>query len=114
MNVGEVAAVTFALQAFVTLFVIMDPPGSIPIFLGLVSDKSPATRRKLAWQAAAVSMVVITSFALFGRLVLSYLNISLELSSVLSDQYDRTPLSPQNQQITDWTADSCTPFMIFS
>jgi multiple antibiotic resistance protein len=56
----------------------MDPPGSIPIFLGLVSDKSPATRRKLAWQAAAVSMVVITSFALFGRLVLSYLNISLE------------------------------------
>jgi multiple antibiotic resistance protein len=56
----------------------MDPPGSIPIFLGLVSDKSPATRRKLAWQAAAVSMVVITSFALFGRWVLSYLNISLE------------------------------------
>jgi multiple antibiotic resistance protein len=78
VSIGEVTAVTFALQAFVTLFVIMDPPGSIPIFLGLVSDKSPATRRKLAWQAAAVSMVVITSFALFGRLVLSYLNISLE------------------------------------
>jgi multiple antibiotic resistance protein len=78
MSISEVTAVTFALQAFVTLFVIMDPPGSIPIFLGLVSDKSPATRRKLAWQAAAVSMVVITSFALFGRLVLSYLNISLE------------------------------------
>jgi multiple antibiotic resistance protein len=78
VSIGEVTAITFALQAFVTLFVIMDPPGSIPIFLGLVSDKSPATRRKLAWQAAAVSMVVITSFALFGRLVLSYLNISLE------------------------------------
>jgi multiple antibiotic resistance protein len=56
----------------------MDPPGATPIFLGLVSDKSPATRRKLAWQAAAVSLIVITSFALFGRLVLSYLNISLE------------------------------------
>ena len=75
---GEITAVTFALQAFVTLFVIMDPPGATPIFLGLVSDKSPATRRKLAWQAAAVSFVVITTFALFGRLVLSYLNISLE------------------------------------
>jgi multiple antibiotic resistance protein len=78
MSIGEVTAVTFALQAFVTLFVIMDPPGATPIFLGLVSDKSPATRRKLAWQAAAVSLIVITSFALFGRLVLSYLNISLE------------------------------------
>jgi len=78
MNIGEITAVTFALQAFVTLFVIMDPPGATPIFLGLVSDKSPATRRKLAWQAAAVSFIVITTFALFGRLVLSYLNISLE------------------------------------
>jgi multiple antibiotic resistance protein len=78
MNLAEVTAVTFALQAFVTLFVIMDPPGSIPIFLGLVADKTPATRRRLAWQAAAVSMIVITSFALFGRLVLAYLNISLE------------------------------------
>ena len=78
MNIGEVTAVTFALQAFVTLFVIMDPPGATPIFLGLVADKNPSTRRRLAWQAAAVSLVVITSFALFGRLVLSYLNISLE------------------------------------
>jgi len=78
MNIGEITAVTFALQAFVTLFVILDPPGAAPIFLGLVSDKSPATRRKLAWQAAAVSLIVITTFALFGRLVLSYLNISLE------------------------------------
>jgi len=69
MNLGEVTAVTFALQAFVTLFVIMDPPGATPIFLGLVSEKSPATRRRLAWQAAAVSLIVITSFALFGRLV---------------------------------------------
>jgi multiple antibiotic resistance protein len=78
MNLAEITAVTFALQAFVTLFVIMDPPGSIPIFLGLVADKTPATRRRLAWQAAAVSLIVITSFALCGRLVLSYLNISLE------------------------------------
>ena len=37
MSIGEVTAVTFALQAFVTLFVIMDPPGATPIFLGLVS-----------------------------------------------------------------------------
>ena len=78
MNIGEITAVTFALQAFVTLFVIMDPPGATPIFLGLVADKDPSTRRRLAWQAAAVSLIVITSFALFGRLVLSYLNISLE------------------------------------
>lgn len=69
---------TFAIQSFVTLFVIMDPPGAAPIFLGLVADKSQRVRRILAIQAAGVSLLVISIFALFGRAILSYLNISLE------------------------------------
>lgn len=74
----DISAVTFALQSFVTLFVIMDPPGAAPIFLGLVADKSQRVRRILAIQAAGVSFLVISIFALFGRAILSYLNISLE------------------------------------
>lgn len=77
MNLNSASAVTFALQAFVTLFVIMDPPGAIPIFLGLVADKEAKVRRRLAWQAAAVSFFVISIFALFGRVILDYLNISM-------------------------------------
>jgi multiple antibiotic resistance protein len=56
----------------------MDPPGATPIFLGLVADKSPRVRRILAIQAAAVSLLVISIFALFGRFILGYLNISME------------------------------------
>ena len=74
----DISAVTFAIQSFVTLFVIMDPPGAAPIFLGLVADKSQRVRRILAIQAAGVSLLVISIFALFGRAILSYLNISLE------------------------------------
>ena len=74
----DISAVTFAIQSFVTLFVIMDPPGAPPIFLGLVADKSPRVRRILAMQAAAVSLLVISIFALFGRAILNYLNISME------------------------------------
>lgn len=74
----DISAVTFAVQSFVTLFVIMDPPGAAPIFLGLVADKSQRVRRILAIQAAGVSFLVISIFALFGRAILSYLNISLE------------------------------------
>ena len=74
----EISAITFAVQSFVTLFVIMDPPGATPIFLGLVADKSPRVRRVLAIQAAAVSLLVISIFALFGRFILGYLNISME------------------------------------
>ena len=56
----------------------MDPPGATPIFLGLVADKSPRVRRILAIQAAGVSLLVISIFALFGRAILNYLNISME------------------------------------
>ena len=77
-SMKEVSAVTFAIQSFVTLFVIMDPPGAAPIFLGLVAEKTQRVRRILAMQAAAVSFLVISIFALFGRVILEYLNISLE------------------------------------
>jgi len=75
---NSIGAVTFATQAFVTLFVIMDPPGATPIFLGLVGDKSPRERVRLAWQAAGVSLFVIASFALFGQFILDYMNVSIE------------------------------------
>lgn len=64
-------------EVFVTLFVIMDPVGTVPIFLSLTSGRSAATARKAAWQAVAVSFFVITVFAFFGQQILSYLHISL-------------------------------------
>ena len=73
-----VSALTFAVQSFVTLLVIFDPPGATPIFLALVSDKSERERRRLAWQAAGVSLFVIATFALFGRFILNYMNVSIE------------------------------------
>ena len=76
-DVVTLTALTFGAQAFVTLFVILDPPGAAPIFLGLASGKTVKEQRKLAWQAAAVSLFVIVSFALFGNAILGYLNISL-------------------------------------
>lgn len=77
MSVEQVSAVTFAIQSFVTLFVIFDPPGAAPIFLSLVADRTPKERRKLAVQAASVSLLVISIFAIFGQLILDYLHISI-------------------------------------
>ena len=77
MNLVETSALTFTIQSFVTLLVIMDPPGATPIFLSLVADKNAKVRRQLAVQAALVSLLVISVFALFGRFILSYLNVSI-------------------------------------
>lgn len=75
---NKVSTLTFAVQSFVTLLVIFDPPGATPIFLALVSDKSERERRRLAWQAAFVSLFVIATFAIFGRFILDYMNVSIE------------------------------------
>ena len=40
---------TFFLQAFVTLFVIIDPPGTVPIFIGLTRGRSARTKRFLQY-----------------------------------------------------------------
>ena len=64
-------------EVFVTLFVIMDPVGTVPIFLSLTGGRSAAAARRAAWQAVAVSFFVITIFAFFGQQILKYLDISL-------------------------------------
>jgi multiple antibiotic resistance protein len=67
----------FFVEVFVTLFVIMDPPGTIPLFLSLTSGRSNRMRRRLATQAVLVAFFVITVFALFGQSILNYLGITL-------------------------------------
>ena len=67
----------FFWEVFVTLLVITDPPGTVPVFLGLTSHRPARERNRLAWQAAVVALGVIVAFALFGQSILSYLGVEL-------------------------------------
>jgi multiple antibiotic resistance protein len=67
----------FFWEVFVTLFVIIDPPGTVPVFLGLTRGRSRPDRNRLAWQATLVAFSVIVVFALFGRTILDYLGVGL-------------------------------------
>lgn len=64
-------------DVFVTLVVIMDPLGNIPVFLALTRGRGAAARRRLAWQAVLVAGVVIGAFAVFGQQILVYLGVSV-------------------------------------
>ncbi len=75
-QIATISALTFGAQAFVTLFVILDPPGATPIFLALTAGESEKRKRRMAWQGAFISLAVIISFAIFGNALLGYLNIS--------------------------------------
>ena len=76
-RVSAVVSLTLLTEVFVTLFVIMDPIGTIPLFLSLTRGRSQASVRRAAWQAVAVSFGVIVAFAFFGQRILEYLGISL-------------------------------------
>ena len=62
---------------FMTLLVIQDPLGAIPIFLSLTSRQTPPERAASARQATVVSFAVIVLFAAFGRYILKFLGISV-------------------------------------
>lgn len=69
--------VTVYTTTLITLLVIMDPPGQIPLFLSLVGQRSPEYRRRAAWQAPLVSLLVISVFAVAGKAILNYLHIGI-------------------------------------
>lgn len=62
---------------FLTLFVIMDPPGITPIFLGLTSGRPAKVQKKMAFQAVCVAFGVIAVFGLLGHQILDYLHVSV-------------------------------------
>src|SRR5438270_11039991 len=65
-------------ESFITLLVIMDPLGSAPIFISLTAGSPQAGRRRAALEAAAAAGGLVVVFALFGRLILDYLHVSVE------------------------------------
>lgn len=62
---------------FLTLFVIMDPPGTVPVFLALTASMGPAERRRAALQATLVALGVVLAFTVFGQAILAFLHISV-------------------------------------
>jgi multiple antibiotic resistance protein len=64
-------------EAFVTLLVIVDPPGMVPIFLALTGAMPARDRLRAAWQAVALALGVIVVFAVAGQTILDYLRVDL-------------------------------------
>jgi multiple antibiotic resistance protein len=65
------------LQSFLTMLVVVDPVGLVPMFLALASDRTALERRRLARRAVLVAGGILLAFALAGHWVLHRLGISL-------------------------------------
>ncbi|MDH3239292.1 MAG: MarC family protein [Alphaproteobacteria bacterium] len=67
----------FAMTAFATLFVIVDPIGQVPIFMALTHRQSPSMRKQTAFRAIVLAGMIMLGFALTGEFFLRLLGISL-------------------------------------
>ncbi|HMO75176.1 MAG TPA: MarC family protein [Sphingopyxis sp.] len=66
------------ISAFVTLFVVIDPPGCAPIYASLTSGASAAQRRAMALRATFIAACILIFFAMFGEALLAFLHIDLD------------------------------------
>lgn len=65
-------------SAFITMFVVIDPPGCAPIYAGLTKGASQAQRRNMAIRATFIAGIILVVFALFGEDLLGALHIELD------------------------------------
>jgi multiple antibiotic resistance protein len=65
-------------SAFITLFVVIDPPGCAPIYAGLTKGASAAQSRSMAVRATLIASAILLVFAMFGQDLLGALHIELD------------------------------------
>ncbi|MEV6298069.1 MarC family protein [Actinoplanes sp. NPDC051861] len=64
-------------EVFVTLLVIVDPPGMVPVFLALTGTLPAKARHRAGTQAVLLALGVIVGFAVAGQTLLDYLHVQL-------------------------------------
>lgn len=72
MNLSE------RIQEFVTLWVVIDPLGTLPVFLAVTATLDAANRRKAAVVSVVVSFGVMLFFAMAGHWLLRAMDVSIE------------------------------------
>ncbi len=65
------------ISAFITFFVVIDPPGCAPIYASMTTGANAAQRRAMAIRAVVVAGAILLVFALFGENLLGALHIEL-------------------------------------
>ena len=67
----------FLITAFATLFVVIDPPGLVPLFIALTQGMDAEHRRHMARRACIIAFILLTLFGLLGEALLGFIGISM-------------------------------------
>ena len=70
------------LSAVVTLFLIMDPIGNVPLFLSVLKGVPPERRRAVLAREVVIAYFVLLGFLFSGQYVMDYLQLEQETISI--------------------------------
>ena len=101
---------TFALNAFVAVLVIMDPLGNVPIFASLLNGYSLEERHAMIRRACIAAVAILATFTLIGRFIFEIFGITIGAfriaggiimfgiaANMLAAQKSRTRITPSEQ-----------------
>jgi len=67
-----------ALTDFVSLFVILDPIGTVPIYLSVTGESEPMLVRRIAREAVLIAGGVLLGFLVLGQILLHAMHVSMD------------------------------------
>lgn len=68
---------TEAITEFITLWVVIDPIGSVAIFVAITAGMTASIKRQVAWRAVMFAAAILFAFVVAGQLLLQGMGISL-------------------------------------
>ncbi len=68
---------TYGLLSFTSFFTLINPLGTMPIFMTMTADLDQQDRTKTAKKASIVSLITIILFAFLGQLLFNFFGISV-------------------------------------
>jgi len=69
--------IAFGVLSFTSFFTLINPLGTMPIFMTMTADLEPSHRTKTAKKASIVSFITIILFAFSGKLLFDFFGISV-------------------------------------
>ena len=68
---------TYGILVFTSFFTLINPIGSMPVFLGMTTTLTEQQRKKTAWKAVLVAFFTLLVFAFSGQLMFQFFGISV-------------------------------------
>lgn len=68
--------------ATITLLLVMDPLGNIPMFLSILNSANPQRRQRIILRESFIALIILTIFLFFGQYILEGMQISQPALSI--------------------------------